>query len=1029
MTKLMTLLMCFCLAVVQLTAQTPASRTVKGKVTDDKGAGIANASVIAKGSTKGTTTATDGSFSLAVPAGTKSLVVSSMNFTTLDFAIGNKETAITISLQSSTNSLDEVVVVGYGTQKKTDLTAAVGKVSGDKVADVPLSSIDQVLQGKVAGLQSVTFSGQPGANQSIRIRGIGSSSASSQPLYVIDGIQINQGDLSRQTTSSNVLEQLNPDDVESISVLKDAAATAIYGSRGANGVLVITTKRGKAGNTRFALNGEVGNNKPVDLPAGGIPLRTNDWLTLFKEAYTNSYLVSNPAASLATAQAAALTTANNYGNGSVDIDWPGLLLKSGGQSQYNVSASGGDAKTQFFISTGYFKQVGTTIGEDLVRYSATINLDHTVNSKMSFSLNLQPTYSSQNSFISNSSAFASPTMEFYFMRPTSNPYNADGTYNVDRVSPANFSGIYNPLYIVANDIHHLDNFSALGKAEGKYNILSNLKFTTSFGLQYNNLEEFQYNNPIHGDGAASVGRGISTYARYLLYDWTNQLSYHANITRSKNLSLDLSAGTEAINSRGYFITAQTNNYPTTLLVDAANASTPVTGTNNGSDYNFFSIFARGQISYKGKYILQGSFRRDGSSRFAESNQYGNFPAGSIAWNVSKENFMSNVRFVSDVKIRASYGSAGNAEVGNYGWRQTYGYGLNYNNQPGGGFNGIGNSNLQWEHANMTDVGLEASFFKHRVSLIVDYYNKVSDKLLFNQPLSYTTGFSSITNNIGVMSNKGIEITVNATPVSVKNFTWDLSVNFTNNTNHVTQTPGNQVIISGVQYIAPGHDYYEFYMRQWAGVDPATGNPLWYTDGTKSATTTNYSTTGLAATAAQPVSTDKSASPKYYGGVSNTITFKQFSFSADFYYNFGNYVRDSWANYLTDEVNPSYGKMAYTLTRWQKPGDITNVPKLFYGTTQSGVGITNNQSVGTSTRFLYKGDFIRLRNIVFSYSASPSLVKKLKLTALKFYVRGTNLWLKTYDDRLPFDPEQGVTSQSNLNVLYNKSVTAGLNIGF
>jgi len=1020
------LLLGVALLSMQLQAQ---QRAVSGKLTDVNGKPVPHASVIIKGSVLGTTTKEDGSYTLSLPPGAKTLMITAIGFAKQEISIGNKAT-INVVLELGDKDLQEVVVVGYGTQKKSDVTASVAKVSGDKVANIPLSSVDQALQGKVAGLQSVTFSGQPGANQSVRIRGVGSYTASAQPLYVVDGIQINQGDLSRETTTSNVLAQLNPDDIESISVLKDAAATSIYGARGSNGVIVITTKRGKSGKTKFSVTGEVGDNRPGDLTDAGRPLRANDWLTLYKEGYANSYLVSNPTASLATAQAAAATSAANYGDGSVDTDWPDLLLRNGTQQQYNISASGGDAKTQFFVSGGYFNQVGTTIGADLKRYSSVINIDHTVSSKINFSLSIQPTYSKQTTFISNSSAFASPSMEFYFERPTSNPYNGDGTYNIDRISAKNFSTTYNPLYIVANDKHDLNNFSAIGKAAGTYNILNNLKFTTSFGLQYNNLEEFQYNNPTHGDGLASIGRGYAYYTRYILYDWTNQFIYHANLTKDNNLSLDLAAGTEAINSRGYYVTAASTNYPTSLLVDAVNASTPTSGSNNGTDYNFYSLFSRASLNYKGKYVLSGSFRRDGSSRFAQSNEYGNFPSVSLAWNASKEKFMDGVDFVSDVKLRASYGSSGNAEIGNYAWRQTYGFGLNYGGLPGGGFNGIGNSSLQWEHANMSDIGIDASFFKNRLSLIVDYYKKKSDQLLFSQPLSLTTGFGTITKNIGAMENKGIEVTVNATPLAIRDFTWDISFNLTHNKNVVTQLPPGQTeIISGVQYIAPGHDIYEFYMRQWAGVDPATGNPLWYVDGSKSSTTTNYSTAGLSIPAAQLGPTGKSASPKYYGGLSNTFTYKEFSLSADFYYNYGNYVRDSWANYLTDEINSAYGKYAYTLKRWQKAGDVTDVPKLYYGTTNSGTGITNNASVSTSTRFLYKGDFIRLRNIVISYNASQSLVKKLKLASLKLYVRGTNLWTKIYDSRIPFDPEQGITSQSNLNVLYNKAFTAGINVGF
>ena len=1016
MRKFVTLFLCLSLVVSQLWAQ---NRTVKGKVTDDKGVGIPQASVLVKGTTVGTTTTADGSFSISVPANGKTLVVSSLNFSAQEISITGK-TTVTVSLISSTQNLEEVVVVGYGgSQKKLTATASISKVSGDQVANTPLSSVDQALQGKAAGVQSVTFSGQPGANQPIRIRGIGSYSASAQPLFVIDGIQINSGDLSRETTTTNVLAQLNPDDIESLDILKDASATSIYGARGANGVIVITTKSGKAGKTKFTLTTEIGNNKPGDLPAGGLPLRSPDWLTLYKEGYTNQRLLAGDP--LATAQAAANTSAAAYG--TANTDWVNLLLRTGTQQLYNINASGGDAKTTFFISGGYFKQEASTIGSDLARYSSVININHIISPKLDFSFSIQPTYTKQNTAISNSSAFASPSMEFYFMRPTSNPFNADGSFNIDRTLASNFSSNYNPLYIVAKDIHSLDNFSMLGKAAGNYKILNNLKFTTSMGLQYNNLEEFQYNNPTHGDGAPSGGRGYAYYTRYLLWDWTSQLNYHAALTRNKYLTLDATAGYEAINSRGYFITASSILYPTPNLVDAANAATPTAGTNNGSDYNFASEFARANFSYKGKYILAGSFRRDGSSRFAASNAYGNFPSISGAWIVSRENFMSNVKAISDLKLKASYGSSGNAEVGNYAWRQTFGYGFNYAGGAGGAFNGIGNANLQWEHALMTDFGLDVSFFKSRLQLVVDYYIKKSDQLLFAQPLSLTTGFTSITKNIGALENKGIEITINATPVSTRNFTWEVGLNFTNNKNTVTQLPPGQTqIINGVQYVAPGHDIYEFYGRLWGGVDPATGNPQWYTDGTKSAKTTQYS-------AAATIPMGISASPKYYGGFTNTITYRQFSLAADLYYNFGNYVRDSWANYLTDEVNSAYGKYAYTLNRWQKPGDITDVPRLINGATNTSSTITNSNSVSFSSRFLYKGDFLRLRNITLSYSANQSLIKKLHLTSLKFYARGSNLWTKIYDNRIPFDPEQGVNSQSNLNVVYNKAVTVGLNIGF
>ncbi|MBE7174287.1 MAG: TonB-dependent receptor [Williamsia sp.] len=991
------------------------SRPITGRVVDEGGNPIAHATIQIKGAKSGTSSASDGSFTLTVPADVEALVVSSVSFTPQELRLGKNTSFVTAQLKAATGSLSEVVVVGYGTQRKSENTAAVAKVGGEKVANIPFTSVDQPLQGKVAGLQSVTSSGQPGANQQIRIRGVGSYTASSQPLFVIDGTQINSGDLSRNTSTTNVLANINPDDIESISVLKDAAATAIYGARGSNGVIVITTKRGKAGKTQFKFVAEAGQNRHGDIPDAGKPLRAKDWLSLYREGYANSYAASHPTDPYSLALLKGDTAALTYGDGTVDTDWLTLLTRAGTQQQYNISASGGDEKTKFYISGGYFKQAANVIGSDLTRYSAIINFDHAVSKKLSFSFNLQPTYSRQNTPLQGSSYFANPVSEIFFARPTSNPYNADGSYNISTATK-DFPTLYNPLYINAYDIRWLNNTSAYGKAEGKYNILDNLSFTSRMGLQMVYMEEFQYNNPNHGDGKAAKGRGYAYNERYFLYDWTNQVDYRANLTRNKDLVLNAKAGYEAISSKGYFVTGASTNYPTATLVDAANAATPTIGSNSGSDYTFASLFGNATISYKGKYVLSGNLRQDGSSRFPFSNQYGLFPSASIAWNASKEDFLSNSDLISDLKVRASYGSSGNAELGNYGWRQTFGYGLNYNGSPGGGFNNIGNRNLQWESSKQTDLGVDASFLQNRLSVTVDLYKKVIDHLIFSAPISYTTGFTSINENIGAMRNQGIEITINATPVRTRDFSWDLNFNFTANRNKITSiVPGQTQLINGQFLIKPGYDINTFYMREWAGVDPNNGDPLWYIDSSHKGTTNNYN-------AAQRTPTGKTSTPKYYGGFSNTFTYKGLSLTADLYYNYGNYVLDSWAQYFYDEVSPAYGKYAINLTRWQKPGDITTVPKLVYN--------SSNNSASTSTRFLYRGDYIRLRNVSLGYTLPASLIKSLRLSNLNVYVRGTNLWTHRYDKNIPFDPEQGINSNTTaLNVFYNKSVTAGINLGF
>ncbi|HLZ86587.1 MAG TPA: SusC/RagA family TonB-linked outer membrane protein, partial [Puia sp.] len=683
-----------------------------------------------------------------------------------------------ITLTSSADKdLQDVVVVGYGTTKKSDLTSSIVKVGGDKVANIPFTSIDQSLQGKAAGMQSSGFSGQPGANQQVRIRGIGSYTASTQPLYVVDGIQINSGDLQNITilSTTNVLASLNPDDIESISILKDAAATSIYGARGGNGVILINTKKGRAGRTQINVTGEAGANKFGKLPTAAQPLNAKDWLALFQESYINA---GRTAAQAATAAAA-------YGDGTVNTDWLKLVTRTGQQQQYNISAQGGEGKTTFFVSGGYFKQQASSIGDDLTRWSTLLKVDHQAGQKLNLSISIQPSYTTQHGTLSNGSFFGNPVMNIFFLRPTQNPFNADGSLNIN-TNNAGFSSVYNPLYIVKNNIHSNGQFSGIGNAQARYSILDNLKFTSKMGIQYQTYNDYEYDNPLHGDGKASNGRGFSDYAQYFLYDWTNQLDYHFNLNKDKDFTADAKLGYESILSKAYFIQANSQNFPHVPLDLSTIAATPTAANTAGSDYSFASVFSNLTLNYKDKYILSANFRRDGSSRFSTSNKYGDFPSVGFSWNVSKEDFMQDVAVLSGLKLRLSYGSTGNAEIGNYTYIQQLGYGatLNYNSQPGGGFNALGNSQLTWEKDNQADVGIDASLFDNRVSIVADYYDKESSHLLFAVPLSQTTGFTNFTENLGKMSNKGFELTVNATPVATRNFSWDISVNFTYNKNAI-----------------------------------------------------------------------------------------------------------------------------------------------------------------------------------------------------------------------------------------------------
>lgn len=1018
MRKSLALFLCFSMAIAQLAAQ---SRTIKGKISDEKGTGVAQASVVVKGTKIGTNTDNEGVFSITVPSSAKMLVISSLNFTTQEIPIGTNAD-ITIQLQSSTKNLDEVVIVGYGTLKKANSTAATVKIGGEKLADKAFTSVDQMLQGAAAGVQSVASTGQPGANQQIRIRGIGSFSlGASQPLYVIDGVIMNGGDLSNGNgggfninPSTNVLATVNADDIENISILKDAAATSIYGSRGGNGVILITTKSGKVGKTQFRFSSDIGTNSIILPPTKGRPVQATDWFMLLKEGLTNI--------------GASATTINNtmasygFGNG-VDINWFDLTTRKGAQEQVNLSASGGDAKTKFFISGGYFKQEGTTIGTELTRFSGNIKVTHAATDKLSFTTKMSVGNVVQNSALASSGPsggggyFGNPGYVSLVLRPTQNPYNADGSFNISS-NNLGFPAHYNPLYIAANDKRWLKALSIIGSETVEYKIMNALKFTSNLGIQYNSNEEYQFNNQFHGDGSGSAGFGYSVYTRNFLWTWFNQLDYHLDIKKDKKFFVDLKGGYEASRNARLQQQSAAQGFPPKLdLYSSENAATSTTGQQFSSDYAFTGAYSSATFSYDDRFNLYGSFRRDGSSRFGSNNPYGNFWSVGTSWNISNEHFMENSRIISDLKLRASYGTNGNAEIGNYAWRPQYGFGYNYNGIAGGTFNVIGNENLTWEQNKQTDVGIDAGFLKNRITITADYYKRTTSGSLLSQQLSRTTGFSGVINNLGNLENKGIELTLTVIPVQTRDFSWTVNFNYSHNKNKVTSLPsGDQFNPQSSSFLMRvGQDFYSFYTRGWAGVNPDNGSPLWYTDSTRTATTSSFA-------AAKLFLVGKSASPTDFGSLGNTFTYKNITLFFDFYYNYGNYVSENYFRFFADGSFPTRGRYMLMLDRWQKKGDITNVPIYKYGDAANG-------ATG-SDRLFYKGDYIRLRNVQLGYQlTNKSVLSKLHLSSLAFYVRGTNLWTKVYDKNATSDPEQGVQGFNNQSVAPSSSLTVGLNIGF
>jgi len=1016
MKKVLLLLLALCIGVLNNTyAQ---SRKVTGKVVSaDDGQPLPGVSVKIQGTNTGILTDGDGNFSVNAATG-QVLSFTYVGFTAQAVTIpaGNFPS---VKLKADTRQLTEVVVQnGYATQAKKSYTGSATTVSGADNENKPFSTPLQALQGQVAGLNISANSGQPGANVQVRLRGQNSISLSSNPLYVIDGMIINSGDLSRLTTSSNVLAGINENDIENVTVLKDATATAIYGSRAANGVIIINTKRGKAGKTAVRFDAEGGKTSNLPFRSAGKPLTADQYRELFIEGANNAF--NEGATTAATRDKDISDFVGPIGDTRRSNDWYDLLTRNGRQQQYNVSVNGGTENTRVYASAGFFEQQATIIESELKRVTGQLNVDQTISKRISLSTNLNFSNVDQNT-PSNGGAFANPVGNVFFLRPFQLAYNADGSLNTSRVGPTNFTSSFNNVYLAERDKKHLSQTRILGNAQLKYNIWDELKFTSFVSVDYNTLEEQRFDNPIMGDGRANGGRGYDYYTRYFNWLTRNQLSYRYNVKGIEDFYVDVAVGYEAQRSKGYLLNAQSNTFPDNpLLTVSAVGSTPVVGNGTVSNYAYNGLFATGGINFQNKYSLSGSFRRDGSSVFGANNRYGNFYSVGASWNIDQEKFFEKLQSIfSTAKIRGSIGSVGNAQgLGNYAARPTAAYGTaqNYAGANGQNFSVVGNNDLTWESQKKYDLGIDLGFFRDRLNVAVDLYQNDIDNLILNAPISRTNGFATITQNIGSMRNKGIELTIKGTPVKLQDFTWTTNFNISHNSNTVLALYNNAPVINGPFRYQPGRDFYSYYVRSFAAVDPANGDALWYTDGTKTAVTKNYN-------AAQRVDAYQ-ADPKFFGGFNNSFNYKGITLTADFYGNFGNMVYDAWGSYLKDGTVKDNNKYYYIYqNRWTTPGQITDVPRYTHA------GANGGQSASLSTRDLYYGDYIRLRNLVVGYDfKNLPLLKKLGVSRLYLYGRGTNLWTKTFDKRLPFDPELGPTGQANLDVYQIRTFTVGLNVG-
>lgn len=980
---------------------------VSGKVTDESGMPIPGVAVRVSGTSLATATDVNGFYQFKGVAEGATITFKMIGYVTQEVKVVKGQ--VNVSLLVDIKTLNEVVITdGYRITSLAANTSAISSIKGDVMENKPYSTFAQTLQGQIAGLVAPTTSGQPGANVDIRIRGLGSLSLSSSPLIVIDGMIVNSGKLGYNSTTSNALAGLNQNDIESIDVLKDASATALYGSRGANGVILITTKKGKSGKTQIRVDAEFGSSKAMDNPDAGKVLNADDYAVLFREALTNA---GNTSAQVETA-------AEAYGlNSGKSNNWYDLVTRTGRQEQYNVSMTGGTEKTKLFASAGYFQQEATTISADLKRMSGLFNFDHEISKRFQLTAGINFSNVGQNTPYGTQFS-GSPTWASRVLRPFQLAYKDDGTINTATAGNTNFPGIYNPLWIAANDNKFLSQTRILGNTKLKWNIWDKLNYTSYFSIDYNTLEETLYLNPVMGDGAGLKGRSKNYYTRYFNWLARNQVDYRYDIKGVEDFYVTAALGYEAQRSKEYLLAADGFGFPSAQseLTALTNAATPNGAYGQYSNYAFNSVYALADVNFKNKYALSTSVRRDGSSRFPTKNQGAYFYSVGGTWNVNQEDFFKKQDLVSSLKLRSSYGTTGNASMSNYSWVPQVGYSsaYSYAGYTGQQYSTSGNVDLRWETSKKFDAGIDVGFADDRFMFTVDYYYNNIYGLIRNVPTSLTTGFSLVGKNIGEMANKGWEFTLKGDLLNVNDFKWYSNLNAAFNKNEITRLPEDTPLQNGSFYLKEGYSFNTYYMKEFVGVDPQNGDALFYLDESRTATTNKIADAKL-------ILQDKQAIPKVTGGFNNTFSYKGVSLSVDVNYNLGYWVTSAADIYFTNASQYLYNKYQYVFdNRWTTVGQVTNVPK--YATNP-----TNDPS--TSTYRLYRGDHIRLRNVSLGYDfKNIAMFKQLGLSKVFLYGRATNLGTLTFDKRLPIDPEVGYSGFDDQDMLQYRTFTFGINVG-
>ncbi len=1002
------------LASFLLTQFSLHAQTLVGKVTDAANQPIPNVSVVVKGTQTGTATATDGTYQIEAGQG-KTVVFSSLGYGTKEVVV--KGTTLDVALnKSDTRNLDEVVVVGYGTKIKKDLTGNIAKVKGSDVQGMPVTNLNQALQGRAAGVFVETNNGKLGEGVKVRIRGAGSLSASNAPLYVVDGIPI-----STDANSGNPIADINFNDVESFDILKDASAAAIYGSRAANGVVLITTKKGKAGKTSFQVNTQFGINSPTRYRGF---LEAKEYVGLLREAAVNSDKLegvdpADPAQYPGSWLQFAERRLTRYSGWSdwrkleTNTNWEKLAFNDrAATSALDVSASGGTDKTKFYISLSNINQTGILIGNSLKRTSARINLEQSVSEKFKIGFNLSLTQT-KTGRVPDDNEFSTP-MQIVALSPVTPFKDLNGNvYN----SPT--TTYQNPYVDFTDGKFNSTSYRNIGNIFGQYNFNSSLFFRSELGIDLQNQNDDQFYGPNTSFGNGTNGYGESGWFRGLTYNTNNYFSFKKKLNNVHDLDAVLGMSFQDYNIS--FANVFGEQFPTQQLQKLASSGLIKGGSSSESASAFLSYFSRVNYKFDNKYLLSLSGRVDGSSVFGNDKRYGFFPSVSAGWILSEENFLRNSNTLSFLKLRGSWGLTGNADgFGNFASRGLWG-GTAYNGTGGLASSQLANPDLRWEKSNQVDIGLDFGFLQNRISGEIDYYVRKTNDLIYNVPVPGNTGFSSKTVNVGSMENKGFEFVLNTDNIIQKDFRWSTSLNLATNQNRITKLDGEQKLLPGndgryMNSLIVGEAIGVFYGPKFAGADPANGDALYFKQDGK--TTNDYNEAGNFIVG--------NPNPKYIGGVTNTFSYKGIELSFLFQGVFGNQIMNGAGGFMSASFDWFDNQTRDQLNRWQKPGDITNVPQLRLG---------YGNGISASSRYIENGDYVRLKNLTVAYNFKSDVLKRLKLNSAKVYLTGVNLL--TFTKYSGWDPEVNTDYRaSNRNqggdfyaAPQVKNVSIGLNVGF